>query len=187
MEERIFEELKDATIEELVERVNDVVRVKFSILDEDNDIEKWNRVPKLLLLEDNDKEKVLKFVEFMDTLLIPIEDKVMYVVSLCGLLEYGNIKLNEYDEGSLFTLADFYKDSNIDEIKNTLSIVGNKDILLAVRNKTIDIEARNKILENIVKSSSDKKINVNKKTDYDKFISDTIEEINEKDFYDLVK
>lgn len=187
MEERLLDEFKKVSVEELVNRINEIVRDKFSILDEENDIEKWNRVPKLLLLSSDKKKQVLSFVEFMDSLLIPVTEKAMYVISLCGLLEYGNLNMEEYDDGSLFTLASFYENSTIDEIKNTIAIVGNKDLLLAVRKKTLDIDTRNKILAEVITDMNMKKITVNNKKDFSKFMEDTINKINEKDYYDLVK
>lgn len=187
MEERLLDEFKKVSVEELVNRINEIVRDKFSILDEENDIEKWNRVPKLLLLSSDKKKQVLSFVEFMDSLLIPVTEKAMYVISLCGLLEYGNLNMEEYDDGSLFTLASFYENSTIDEIKNTIAIVGNKDLLLAVRKKTLDIDTRNKILLEVIADMNTKKITVNNKKDFSKFMEDTINKINEKDYYDLVK
>ena len=187
MEEKLLDEFKKVSVEELVNRINEIVRDKFSILDEENDIEKWNRVPKLLLLSSDKKKQVLSFVEFMDSLLIPVTEKAMYVISLCGLLEYGNLNMEEYDDGSLFTLASFYENSTIDEIKNTIAIVGNKDLLLAVRKKTLDIDTRNKILAEVITDMNTKKITVNNKKDFSKFMEDTINNINEKDYYDLVK
>ena len=187
MEERLLDEFKKVSVEELVNRINEIVRDKFSILDEENDIEKWNRVPKLLLLSSDKKKQVLSFVEFMDSLLIPVTEKAMYVISLCGLLEYGNLNMEEYDDGSLFTLASFYENSTIDEIKNTIAIVGNKDLLLAVRKKTLDIDTRNKILAEVITDMNTKKITVNNKKDFSKFMEDTINNINEKDYYYLVK
>ena len=182
MEERLLDEFKKVSVEELVNRINEIVRDKFSILDEENDIEKWNRVPKLLLLSSDKKKQVLSFVEFMDSLLIPVTEKAMYVISLCG-----NLNMEEYDDGSLFTLASFYENSTIDEIKNTIAIVGNKDLLLAVRKKTLDIDTRNKILSEVITDMNTKKITVNNNKDFSKFMEDTINKINEKDYYDLVK
>jgi hypothetical protein len=187
VEERLLDEFKKVSVEELVNRINEIVRDKFSILDEENDIEKWNRVPKLLLLSSDKKKQVLSFVEFMDSLLIPVTEKAMYVISLCGLLEYGNLNMEEYDDGSLFTLASFYENSTIDEIKNTIAIANNKDLLLAVRKKTLDIDTRNKILAEVITDMNTKKITVNNKKDFSKFMEDTINKINEKDYYDLVK
>lgn len=40
MEERLLDEFKKVSVEELVNRINEIVRDKFSILDEENDIEK---------------------------------------------------------------------------------------------------------------------------------------------------
>lgn len=187
MEEKIFGDLKNNTIEELVKRINEIVGQKFAILDEENDIEKWNAVPKLLLLNENKKNKTLSFVEFMDSLLVPLEEKAMYVISLCGLLEFSNIDLEDYDDGSLFTIADYYQNSSIDEIKNTIGIIGNKEILLSVRKKALDLEVRKKILLNIVNRALNDKIDITNKKEVTKFIAEVIKELDETEYYDLVK
>lgn len=187
MEEKLFNDLKKNTVENLVKKINEVVEKKFSILDEENDIEKWNAVPKLLLLDENKKKQLLSFVEFMDSLLVPLEEKAMYVISLCGLLEFGKITLENYDNGSLFTMADYYQNSSISEIKNTIEIVGNNEILLAVRKKTIDLEERKKLLLDIVNRALNDKINIANKKDRANFALEVVKELNEKDYYDLVK
>jgi len=101
MEEKIFNNIKNHTVEELVTKINEVVGNKFTILNEENDIEKWNTVPKLLLLNENQQNKLLSFVDFTDSLLSPIEEKAMYIISLSGLIEHGKIDIEDYDDGSL--------------------------------------------------------------------------------------
>ena len=187
MKDKIFEETKDATMEELVKKINEVIREKLSILDEENDIEKFNTIPKLLLLEDKKKQKLLSFVEFVDSLLIPLEEKAMYIISLSGLIEFTNIALEDYDDASLFTMADYYQNSSIDDIKNTLAIIRNKELLLAVRKKTLDLEVRKKILQSIVNRVKTDQININDKGSLATYIERIIAEINEKDYYDLMK
>lgn len=187
MEERLLELNGDISVKKLIDRINEIVGNKFTILDQKDDIEKWNGIPKLLTLDDNAQQKLLKFVEYVDNLLQPIEVKAMYVVSLSALIEFGKIDINIYDEGSLFTLADYYQNSSINDIKNTLPIIKNSTLLLAVRQKTLDIEARKKILLDIVNSFISDKISTANQDKYNKFINDKINEIEAKDYYDLVK
>lgn len=187
MGEKIFGDLKEKTMEELVKRIQEIVSQRFAILDEQNDIEKWNTVPKLLLLDDAKQQQILSFAEFLDSMLVTIGEKAMYVVSICGLLEFGQIKLDDYDNGDLFTLADYYQNSNIDEINNTISIVGNKQLLTTVREKTLDIEVRKKILLDIANRAINDKINTTNKKEVTKFITEVVTELEEKDYYNLVK
>jgi len=148
--EKILEIGKEPTIEMLVNRINELIGEKFSILDEQDDIEKWNGIPKLMMLDEVASKRLLSFIEYMDSLLIPIEDKAIIVVSLSGLMEFANVKLYDYDDGSLYTLADYYQNSSIEEIKNTIAVVGNKDVLRIVRGKTLDLDMRKKMLDDIV-------------------------------------
>ena len=187
MEERLLEFNGDISVKKLIDRINEIVGNKFTILDQKDDIEKWNGIPKLLTLDDNSQQKLLEFVEYVDNLLQPIEDKAMYIVSLSALIEFGKIDINIYDEGNLFTLADYYQNSSINDIKNTLPIIKNSTLLLAVRQKTLDIEARKKILLDIVNSFISSKISTANQDKYNKFINDKINEIEEKDYYDLIK
>lgn len=148
--EKLLETDKAVSVEMLVNRINELIGEKFTILDEQDDIQKWNGIPKLLMLDEVAGKRLLSFIEYMDSLLIPIEDKAIIVVSLSGLMEFANIKLYDYDDGSLYTMADYYQNSSIAEIKNTISIVGNKELLNAVRCKTLDLDLRKKILLDVV-------------------------------------
>ena len=169
--EKILETGKEVSIEMLVSRINELIGEKFSILDEQDDIQKWNGVPKLMMLDEVAQKRFLSFVEYMDSLLIPIEDKAIIIVSLSGLMEFANVKLYEYDDGSLYTMADFYQNSSIEEIRNTIAVVGNKDILRVVRGKTLDLDMRKKMLNDIVNGASGV-------SDINKYIEDTINNLN---------
>lgn len=169
--EKLLENGKESSIEMLVNRINELIGEKFAILDEQDDIQKWNGVPKLLMLDEVAGKRLLSFIEYMDSLLIPIEDKAILVVSLSGLMEFANVKLYDYDDGSLYTMADFYQNSSIEEIKNTIEIVGNKELLHLVRGKTLDLDMRKKMLSDIVEKA-------NGNTDITKYIEDTINNLN---------
>lgn len=173
-------------LEKLIKKINDIVGNKFEILDEKDDIEKWNGVPKLLLLDDVAQKRLLSFVEYMDNLTVSIEEKAMIVVSLSGLLEFANIKLYDYDDGSLFTMADYYQNSSIEHINKTISLIGNKDLLLAVRKKTLELDTRKNILLNIEKKYISDKIDSTKKEDVSNFIDKIVNELETKDYYELV-
>jgi len=187
MEEKIFNNIKNHTVEELVTKINEVVGNKFTILNEENDIEKWNTVPKLLLLNENQQNKLLSFVDFTDSLLSPIEEKAMYIISLSGLIEHGKIDIEDYDDGSLLTMADYYQHTNIEDIIKTIKIVGNKDVLLAVRKKVLDQETRKQILLNIANRALNDKIDTTNKKEVTKFIEIIINELEATDYYDLTK
>lgn len=185
MEEKLLEN-SNTSVDELVKRINDIVGKKFEILDEKDDIEKWNVVPKLLLLDDVAQKRLLSFIDFMDSISTPIETKAIMIVSLAGLLEFANIKLYDYDDGSLYTMADYYQNSSIEDIKNTISLIGNKDVLFAVRKKTLDLDVRNKILLGIEKRCFNDKIDTANSKATSKFIQEMLKELEEKDYYELI-
>lgn len=180
---RLLEVGKNKTVKGLVDNINKIVDKNFNILSHDDDIEKWNSVPKLLMLDAEKQERLLNFVEYVDNLLISIEDKALYIISLSGLIEIKKINILDYDDGSLFTLADFYSHISNMDIKNTFSVISNKDLLLTIRMKTLEIDARRKILMNITESLNKLKLNDKR---IDKFIDDKIDEIRDKDYYELI-
>ena len=148
--DRLLVNGKDTSIENLVSKINEIVGKKFAILDEKDDIEKWNGIPRLMMLDEIAQKRFISFVDYMDSLLIPIEDKAMLVVSLSGIMQFTNIKLYDYDDGNLFTMADFYQNSSIEDITNTIQIISNINLLNTVRTKTLDLEERTKILLNVL-------------------------------------
>ena len=180
-------ETNNSSVEDLVKKINEVVGKEFEILDEKDDIEKWNSVPKLLLFDEVAQKRFISFVDFMDGLTLPIETKAMIIVSLVGLMEFANIKLYDYDDGSLYKMADYYQNSSIDDIKKTIAIIGNKELLLAVRKKTLDLDVRKNVLLDIEKKFIDDKIDATKKKNVSSFVNKIIKELEEKDYYDLVK
>lgn len=187
MEEHLFTNGKNMTVEQLVTRINEIIGEKFSILDEQDDIEKWNSVPKLLMLNELDQNKLLEFASFIDSLFISIEEKIIYMVSLSGLIEFGGISLEKYDVGNLFTMADYYQNSSIAEIKNSIPIVGNPDLLTTIRNKTLDVDARKKILLNLVNQVFQGKMGTIEASALDKYLKETIQRIEVTDYYELIK
>jgi len=183
MEEKLLE--TDASVDEVTKRINEIVEKNHEILDGKDDIEKWNSIPKLLLLDDVAQKRLLSFIEFMDSLSVSIEDKAMLLISLSSLLESGNIKLYDYDDGSLFTMAYFYKESRIETIEKTIPIFGNQELLTAVRKKTLDLEKRQEILLDIDKKRYSDKIDTTNSKTVTKFIKEVIADIEEKDYYEL--
>ncbi len=182
MGEKIFVDSKDCTVEGLIKKINDIIGEEFSILQDEDRLEKWNTLPKLLVLGENQKKRLLEFIDFVDSLLVPVSEKIIYIISLCGLLEYGKLKIDEYDCGSLFTLADYYQNSSIYDIKNTIGIIGNQNLLLVVREKTLDLEVRKQMLSDILNRAN----TITNKKELNQFLMDVIQEYKEKNYYDLV-
>lgn len=182
MEEKLFELGKDISIEKLVGRVNELMGQN----EEDSDNKKWDTVFKISSLDEESKKIFLSFSELVDSLLIPAINKAQYIVSLSSLIEYGSLKISNYEAGSLFTLAYYYLDRNIDDIVKTLSIMKNENVLANIRKKTLDMDARKKMLFTIENHLFSGKIDTTKEKDVENAVNSIIKEIQEKDYYELV-
>lgn len=182
--ERLLEN-NNNSVELLIKKINDIVDQNFSILTGKDDIEKWNLLPDLLLLDEVAQKRLLSFIELVDSLSVSIEEKATIIISLSGLLKFGNIKLYDYDDGSLYTLAQFYQHKNKEDITKTISVIGNKELLLSIRKKTLDLEIRKKILLDIEKSFISVKIDSANSKQVTEFINSTIKELEEKEYYEL--
>ena len=181
MDQRMLAKLKTTTIEELIKSINLVIEKELSIIALSDNIVKWNAMPKLLLLEEENKKKVLSFIEFINTISISIEEKIGYVISLCGLLEFGKISLRNYDIGNLFTMVDYYRNRSITEIRATILMVGNPKLLSVVRIKTLDLEERRNLLFSVIKYMKEHEIVIQNKIELKRFLEDRILEINQKE------
>lgn len=187
MEEKLLGLDGDMSIKKIIDKINYIISMNFSILSKQDDIEKWNGLPKLLTLNNDIQQALVRYVIYIDNLLISVEDKAMYIISLSSLIEFGNIDINIYDDGSLFTMADYYKDSSISDIKNTIPLLKNPTLLLAVREKTLDLKDRKKILLNITNKFINDKIDSNNINQYNEFINNIIKMLETEDYYELLK
>lgn len=186
MEEKLIETNKELTMEYLVNRINQIVSLDFSVVDKNDDIEKWNTVPKLLLLEDKKIAKVLDFTKYLDTLLISIYDKAMYIISLSGMVDFMPFKFEDYDNGNLLLLVDYYQTRGIKEMVDTFNFTSNQALLTAIRNKTLDLEIRKKILLSFVNRAFYDKIDGTNKKVLLNYIVKFIDEIVNKDYTELI-
>lgn len=177
MGERLFE--KGNTVEDVITKIDSIVKKEFTILDtDDNDLEKWTSLPKLLLLDDVAKRRLVLFIDYMDSSEIDIIDKSLIVVSLSGLVSFKNIKLYDYDDGNLFLLSDYYQNSSFDAMKKSFDVFKNQELLFAVRKKTLDRDERKKILSGIEKKLIDDKIDTADLNATNEFIKKTINELD---------
>ena len=177
---------KNETIEDVVNRINTLVDQNFEILDrDDDDITKWGTIPKLLLLDDEKIDRLLRFIRYMDTASAKetIYERALIIISLSGLIEYADFDFSSYDDGNLYLLANHYQNSTIGAMKNTINIIKNSDLLLAVRTKILDMEDRKILLKNIEDDIYSLGVNTNSKEEINNFIQKEIEKIIHTDMY----
>lgn len=143
--------IKENSIIELVDSIDTYVDSNFNDFTNISDIEKWNTIPKLLLLSEKDQIKFLDFCSFIDYLDIDYIDKVKLINTTSSILDYSKMKLSTYENEDLYLLSYYYLDKSVDEITDTIELLSNKKILYAVRNEFLDLEKRKKLLFDIQK------------------------------------
>ncbi len=173
--ERILGIEQEKSIDNLINRINSIVGNKFTILGDNSDIERWNLLPKLLLLNDKEAEKILSFVEYLDSSYISLERRIDIILSACGLLDIYHAIIN-YDIENLLLLADYYSNESMSDVKQTLPIIKNENILLEVRKRTLDLEKRKSILSAIFDKVLNSKLDINKEKNVNDFIDSLIKE-----------
>ena len=100
---------------------------------------------------------------------------------------YGKIALENYDDASLLTLADYYKDQSVAEIKKTLDLLGSIKLLEEIRKTTLDMETRTEILNYVNDEATKQNINIQDINQNNKFIDSILEKVNKKGYYDILK
>ena len=184
MENKILDSSKEITLKQVIDNINKIVNKKFEIVENNDDIEKWTSIP-ILLLEDNEKqERILKFIEFVDSLLITKDEKISYIITLSSLIKFDKLDISKVENGHLFILADYFNEKNIDAMKEELVVINQPLIINAVRNKTLENDTRVKLLEYVYKTYHEKKIT---KTGLEKFAKEMVEMIEKSDYYELLK
>ena len=183
MEDRIFKE--GTSLEKLAKTVNKIVKKELplnDLNDKTSSMEKWTSIPYMAVLKGKEKDKFVEFVEYIDASYLKNSEKALLITSLCGIMEYGKIKIEDYDAGSIHLISDYYIEKSFDDIKKTINIIGSQEILYAIRKKSLDIEDRKKILSVVEKSLKDDKID---NTDLDlvnKYITKKVKEIEETNY-----
>ncbi len=143
--------IKENSIIELVDSIDTYVDNNFNNFTNVFDLEKWNTIPKLLLLSEKDQIKFLDFCSFIDYLDFEYIDKVKLINTTSSILDYSKMKLSTYENEDLYLLSYYYLDKSVDEINDTIELLSNKKILYAVRNEFLDQEKRKKLLFDIQK------------------------------------
>ena len=145
MDEKLLKE--GIGIEEIAEKINKIAKKELPIedlKDNTNSMEKWTSIPCLLVLSDEDKDRFMSYVEYLDSSDLSIKEKALIITSLAGLMEHKKLKLSDYDNGSLYLISIFYKDKSFEEIDKTINVLGRQEILYAIRKKSLDMEERKK-------------------------------------------
>ncbi len=178
--EKIFSGM---SLEKIVNYINEAVSNDFAILKEHDNIKKWNCLPVLLIEEEDEQQKILKFIDYVDELMITPGEKYIYIITLASLIENGKVNIKLLEDGPIFMLTDYFKDKTIKEMSKMLPIIGHPKALHAARFKTLEVDVRTEILEYIYRMYKAKRIT---KAHKEEFLEKLANEIYQKDYYELL-
>lgn len=184
MEEKILNLTKEITLKQVIDDINKMVGKKFEIVENNDDMEKWTSLPILLLESEEQQEKILNFIEFVDSLSISKDEKISYIITLSSLMKYKKLDISKVEDGELFILADYFNEKNIEAMNDELQVVNHPLIMHAVRMKTLENDTRVKLLEYAYKTYQEKKINKEK---LEGFAKEFKEMVDQSDYYELIK
>lgn len=184
MEDKILDPMKPMTLKQVIDKINKIVGKKFEIVENSDDIQKWTNLPILLLESEEVQSHILKFIEFIDGLFISKDEKISYIITLSCLIKFGKLDITKLEDGSLFVLADYFNEKEINAIEKELPIVGNNTILNAVRTKTLENLTRVEMLEYAYKLSQVNKVKSNQ---IDEFAKEFASHIEKLDYYEILK
>ena len=175
MEEKLLNPSKEITLKNVIDDINKTVNKKFEIVENNDDMGKWTCLP-ILLLEDEEHQKhILEFIEFVDDLFITKEEKISYIITLSSIIKNGKLDILKEEMGTLFILADYFNEKNIEAMDSELSVVNHPLIIN---------EARVKILEYAYKTYVEKNIT---EASLDAFAKEFAEMIQKLDYYEIIK
>lgn len=184
MEEKLLNPSKEITLKNVIDDINKTVNKKFEIVENNDDMGKWTCLP-ILLLEDEEHQKhILEFIEFVDDLFITKEEKISYIITLSSIIKNGKLDILKEEMGTLFILADYFNEKNIEAMDSELSVVNHPLIINAARTKTLENDTRVKILEYAYKTYVEKSIT---QDSLDAFAKEFAEMIQKLDYYEIIK
>lgn len=167
----------------IVDHINEAVNSDFTILKEHDNIRKWNCLPVLLIEEEDEQQKILTFIDYVDELMITPSEKYVYIITLASLIEHGKVNIKLLEDGPIFMLADYFKDKTIKEMSKMLPIVGHPKAIHMARFKTLEVDVRTEILEYIYRMYKAKRIT---KAHKEEFLDKLANEIYQEDYYKLL-
>ena len=184
MEEKLLDVKDNMTLKDVIEEINKIVKKKQEIVENNDDMGKWTSLPVLLLEEDNEQERILKYIDFVDNMFISRDEKISYIITLAILIKDGHLDISTVEDGHLFILADYFNERTNDAIENELLVVNEPSIIEEVRNKTLENDTRVKLLEYAYKMYQEKNIT---EDGLSTFAKEFAEMITKLDYYELLK
>lgn len=177
MKEKLLDPIKEKKLKDIIDDINTSVEAKFEIIEGD-DLEKWTSLPILLLEEEKVQNRIIRFIEYIDSLLIPLDEKIEYIITLSSLMKFGKLDICNIEDGGIFMFVDYFKDKKNSTIEEELSVLNNSIIINLVRTKSIENDFRINLLSYIYKTYVAKKTEKDAKETVIKEIVTSLEKLD---------
>jgi len=181
MKGKLLDTSKDKNLKDIINDINSMVDTKFEVIEGD-DLEKWTCLPILLLEEEKVQNRIMQFIEYTDSMLIDVDKKIEYIITLSSLMKFGKLDICNTEDGVIFMFADYFKDKKNSSMEEELSILNNASVINLVRTKSIENDFRLELLNYIYNMYITKKTNNGDKNAILKEILSSLENL---DYYQI--
>ncbi len=184
--EKIVNVMETINLKTAIDEINKEISIDHKVIEANDGILKWRYLPSILTLDVSFQDKFLEFIRFVDGLMISKTEKYIYIITLAGLIGVKRFNILSLEDGYIFTIVDYFKNKNMDTIKEEFDIINNQELINAVRNKSLQIEVRNKILDFVYRKLKENGIS-NDSKQVNSFIKEMIDTINQIEYYELLE
>lgn len=171
-------------LRDIVSYMEQVIDSNSSFNQEYNGVEKRNALPKLLEVDEVRGERILKFISYVDEMLVSEQEKVAYLLTFASLLEDGKLNADALDDGYIFMLTEFFKSRTVEDIKQLISMISVPELVSSVRNKTLDENVRLELLNYVAFQYQQQAIDQAHQVE---FLTQMITNIQGLDYYKLME
>lgn len=177
---RMFDDHFHLTVDQITTYVNEAIKTDTSIIDENEDMNKWITLPSVLLDSNNNQDKFIETVVYIDELMIAKEKKITLINTLASLLINTQVKISDIDVDSLYLLVSYFNDVPQREYIEQYKLLGDMELLKVIRYTTLDLEKRIKLVQYIVDQARNDNINFDDTQKMSEFKDQVIKVLKEK-------
>lgn len=177
---RMFDDHFHLTVDQITTYINDAIKTDTSIIDENEDMNKWITLPSVLLDSNNNQDKFIETVVYIDELMIDKKKKIALINTLASLLINTKVKISDIDVNNLYLLVSYFDDVVQSEYIEQYKLLGDTELLEVIRYTTLDLEKRIKLVQFIIDQARNSNINFDDKEKLKAFREQIIKVLKEK-------
>lgn len=171
-------------LEDVITDVVKKVSNDMKIVENNEDAAKWSTVTSLLRVSSKTQNRIMDYLITLDDSNKTINEKIILFINLSSIIVLGDFKIDDYEDSELDLILNYFVNKNISSIDNSLKVICNKELISTVRNKVIENDSRVKLLDFACFMYNNSTIDEKK---FNIFIQEIINDIIEKDYYELIK